>query len=781
MPRKKVIKKNPVGDSERFYGEQPITGSKLIKKPGRKRTLASVSKYPAIDDLYAMIDSLTQQQIQKYSDTESLPVIVRDLLFEFAEDWSNMDRDHTNYLSQVPDGYDKFEAAVIGDLLYWMITGANEKSKLRIGNEVSDLSWNKEIEKMCPNFLKKLEKFRGLNIHDLPGLHIRILNNLPVNSYNRYTIAQITLDDPQIGEQVFPSPEPMEDSEIDAIQALKRLVADGNLKKFSIALSQSSKSTIQTTGAGVGAHIFQAFELAKNAVDAFDKGDVASARRLLDAIQNEYDMDLNTFQTGLKDMFVVTASALTFEKGTSSGRNNRNQGGGGGDKAKVTLKGGPEPLLVSLDTSMPPTRKGWPKNNMHELMKIANQANTTIDAGNNLKFSKNEDTRGTAGLTAVKVGDANVLTTSWLPIFYTAITGEEPERQTDIMSKFPDQKSVSLRFIIHANLAVGIGNDFLVPKGTLTVTMRRQPKKTWRTSVQETGKFFFAPIDFFVEDLGRAKFHTDAFTEASLSETVEAATEVGDDDIRELSQTGRGKVKKNPKGAIGKAVAIDIVPRSQINVKTLTEKHPSLKYLKKVVREEGLESLYDNYGKGQVPSPKSKAGTYRWRNKTYKSKAELQAALDKKGNQVDKGHPKMQILYAKRKDNGNLVPHRIILPRILVRHDKSTNKIVANKGSKATAQVRKLLKRIEKDFGSVNFVKDLTVRGSYDPDVKSKQVLYNRGVAKQFQSEGHPPGMKDASNLFVSQVQLNGGLVYDARLAGGKRLGPVALRWGAKQ
>ena len=783
MPRKKVIKKNPVGDSERFYGEQPITGSKLIKKPGRKRTLASVSKYPAIDDLYAMIDSLTQQQIQKYSDTESLPVIVRDLLFEFAEDWSNMDRDHSNYLSQVPDGYDKFEAAVIGDLLYWMITGANEKSKLRIGNEVSDLSWNKEIEKMCPNFLKKLEKFRGLDIHDLPGLHIRILNNLPVNSYNRYTIAQITLDDPQIGEQVFPSPEPMEDSEIDAIQALKRLVADGNLKKFSIALSQSSKSTIQTTGAGVGAHIFQAFELAKNAVDAFDKGDVASARRLLDAIQNEYDMDLNTFQTGLKDMFVVTASALTFEKGTSSGRNNRNQGGGGGDKAKVTLKGGPEPLLVSLDTSMPPTRKGWPKNNMHELMKIANQANTKIKKNSGeIAFEKTENTRGTAGLTAVKVGDNNVLTTSWIPIFYTAITGEEPETQKAIMNRFPKQKSVSLRFIIHANLAVGIGNDFLVPKGTLTVTMRRQPgKPDWKQSVQETGNFFFAPIDFFVEDLGRAKFHTDAFTEASLSETVEAATEVGDDDIRELSQTGRGKVKKNPRGAIGKAVAIDIVPRSQINVKTLTEKHPSLKYLKKVVREEGLESLYDNYGKGQVPSPKSKAGTYRWRNKTYKSKAELQAALDKKGNQVDKGHPKMQILYAKRKDNGNLVPHRIILPRILVRHDKSTNKIVANKGSKATAQVRKLLKRIEKDFGSVNFVKDLTVRGSYDPNVKSKQVLYNRGVAKQFQSEGHPPGMKDASNLFVSQVQLNGGLVYDARLPGGKRLGPVALRWGAKQ
>ena len=376
MPRKKVIKKNPIGDSERFYGKQPMVGSNLLKKPGRMRTLASVSKYPVIDDLYAMIDSLTQAQIQSYSDTEKLPVIVRDLLFEFAEDWSNMDRDHTNYLSQVPKGYDKFEAAVIGDLLYWMITGANEKSKLRIGNEVSDLSWNKEMEKMCPNFTKKMEKFRGLDIHDLPGLHIRILNNLPINTYNRYTIAQVTIDDPQIGEQVFPSPEPMEDSEIDAIQALKRLVADGNLKKFSIALSQSSKSRLKVSGGGIGAHIFQAFELAKNAVDAFDKGDVASARKLLDAIQNEYDMDLNTFQTGLKDMFVVTGSALTFLKGQGGGQASRaganRRGGGGGNQAKVSLKGSPEPLLVSLDTSMPPVRAGWKKNNMHELMKMAN-------------------------------------------------------------------------------------------------------------------------------------------------------------------------------------------------------------------------------------------------------------------------------------------------------------------------------------------------------------------------------------------------------------------------
>ena len=51
MPRKKVIKKNPVGDSERFYEKQDTFKPKFLKKPGREKTLATVSKYPVIDDL----------------------------------------------------------------------------------------------------------------------------------------------------------------------------------------------------------------------------------------------------------------------------------------------------------------------------------------------------------------------------------------------------------------------------------------------------------------------------------------------------------------------------------------------------------------------------------------------------------------------------------------------------------------------------------------------------------------------------------------------------------
>ena len=154
---------------------------------------------------------------------------------------------------------------------------------------------------------------------------------------------------------------------------------------------------------------------------------------------------------------------------------------------------------------------------------------------------------------------------------------------------------------------------------------------------------------------------------------------------------------------------------------------------------------------------------------------------------MDKGHPKMQILYARRKDNGNLVPHRIILPRIMARHDLSTGRLVANKGSKAAALTRRLLKRIEKDFGPIMFQRDLADVGGFnvvkskDSRGKVKSLNYNRGIAKLFEAEGHDPGVEGASRLHVSQIALNGVMHYEARLPGGKRMGPVALRWGIAQ
>ena len=815
MSRRKPVKKNPVGDSERYYGkskDKGILGKSVFgKDDARFGTAPTVSKYPALADIYSMINSLTKKQIQNYSNVTELPVLVRDLLFEFAEDWSNLDRDHTNYLSQVPEGYSKFDASLIGDFLYWMITGANERSKVKSGSRIADHHWPSKTKEYCPDFATRLETMPGLTIHDLPGLHIRLLNNLPINSYNRYTIAQVTLDDPQIGEQVFPSPSPLSAEEHEAIITLKRLVESGDMRKFSVALTQSTKKQLsQITGSGgVGNHIFRAFEMAKASVDAYTQGDVNLARKHLHVIQDEFKMNLSAFQTGLKDMFVLTASAFQT--------NNK-------------IKGKPEPLLVSLDTSMPPMRTGWKSSNMHSAMKVANQTDIeVISMGQEKNYKmqrKKGSARGTLGLTSVLAGGQNILTTNWLGIFAAALSGVSPDSKdyfpdTDgkerlkILNDWPNgQDSISIRFVIHANLAVGIGEDYLVPKGLLTVTARKgQGNDNWFSAMQpfggkaqgggndkrnrdnkkqQAGKPIIQPIiDLFVEDLGRAKKYSDAFTTETTSAGLEILGEESDEVVEtvfneELGGASRGKVKSNPSGALGKAVAIDVVPRSQIEVKTITEKHPNMQYLKRLRDEEDLKELYTHYGKGQPPVRIS-GGKYRWKGKIYGSKKQVAEAVNKSGNQIDKGHPKMQVLYARRKDNGNLVPHRIILPRIMVRHDLKSNKIVANKGAKATAATRRLLKRMEKDFGKITFKKDLTDTGGFDV-VKGKDSRgrnktrnYNRGVAKQFEVKGHDSGTPKAGKLFVTQVSLNGTMYYDARMEGGRRLGPVALRWEAKQ
>ena len=131
-------------------------------------------------------------------------------------------------------------------------------------------------------------------------------------------------------------------------------------------------------------------------------------------------MNLSAFQTGLKDMFVLTASAF---------------------QANNKIKGKPEPLLVSLDTSMPPMRTGWKSSNMHSAMKAANQTDIeVISMGGDKKNYKMERKKGTArgtlGLTSVLAGGQNILTTNWLGIFAAALSGISP----DSKDYFPDGK-----------------------------------------------------------------------------------------------------------------------------------------------------------------------------------------------------------------------------------------------------------------------------------------------------------------------------------------------------
>ena len=798
MGRRKRVRPNPVGDSERFYQSTSKIGQtvgdtkkgraqklSLRSDDGRKGTLPTVSKYPDLIDIYAMINSLTKAQIESYAKPATYDVLSRDLLFGFAEDWGELNRDHAGYLSQVPEGYDSFTAAIVGDLLYWMITGVNERSKLKAGSELRDAEpWPQEIKNQCPDFSKRLSTTRGLTIHDLRGLQLRILNNLPINSYNRYTMAQMTQDDPELAEQIYPNIDPLTADEHQTVITLRTLVESGNIEKFSVALSQTAG---QKFGSTTGTMTFEAFEMAKQAIDAYNRGEIEQTRMRLEALQNEYGMNLTAFQSGLKDMFVLTASSIHL---TQQGQN-----------AKFSVKGSTAPLLVSLDTSMPP-KGGWKRSDMHAAMKAANQTNIKLIASNDKKISiqalpVNEKKEGTLGLTPVQVTnpDLTIMTTNWTGIFEAAISGrdltnpnEVEKLRTKVELDWPDEESIAIRFVIHANLAEGIGDDYLVPKGLLTVVARQSnDNETWKAGSFKLGKratkpnLYLPEIDIFVQDLGRAGDLADAITLQSIDSKLDKEIVFGEG-LQELSvSTARRGAKRSghSAGITKKAIAIDLVPRTQINVRSITEKPKTqgldFAYLKKIRDEEKLQELYKHYATGQ--EPKKTKGGYRWRGKVYPSKKQAAEAVGKKGTQVDKGNPKMQILYAKRKDNGNLVPHRLILPRIMVRHDLDSGRLSANKSSKHSAATKRLLKRLEKDFGPLIFKKGLSDAGGYDIVKKAggKTLNYNRGVGKIFSTTGLN---YEGTKLYVTQVALNGAMHYSGRLPGGGRIGPMKM--GAK-
>ena len=805
MARRKRVISNPVGDRERYYQQVSPLGGKaggrtkslkdLLRKDGKRaNTTASVSKYPDILDIYAMINSLTLEQIKRYSRTSAYDVLSRDLLFHFAEDWGELNRDHSGYLSQVPEGYSKLAASLIGDLLYWMITGVNERSIIKTEEDIRDtLPWSQEISINCPDFAKRMKSIQGLSIHDLRGLQIRILNNLPINSYNRYTIAQATQDDPELAEQFFPKTEPLDFDEHQTLTTLIALVDEGDIEKFSVALAQSSESKL--TGA-TAAMTFEAFEMAKQAVDAYKRGETEQTRMRLSTLVNEYGMNLNTFQSGLKDMFVLTASTPTPAPGGG-----KNQKG-----AKVAMKGSPSPLLVSLDTSMSP-KGGWPSGDMHAIMKFANQHSVRfkkVDKGKVRMQGEdraNVKNKGTLGLRAITVrgGDKQsipALTTNWTGIFEAALNGRDyrEEKNVDDLAsgidlEWPNEESISIRFIIHADLSQGIGDDYLVPKARLTVVARQAVNDTFKAGNfklnnygSDNDPFYLPVIDLFVEDLGRATGIADAFTKASREAALEAGLdeEEADESLGEILEeslsvsTARRSVKGSQKKAIGNAIAIDLVPKSQIEMKSITEFHPRMKYLKKVRDKHNLKEMYKHYATGQLPT-RAKGGKYRWRGKLYNSKKQVQAAVSKDGTQVDKGHQSMSILYARRKDNGNLVPHRIILPKIMVKF--SDGRMTANKGSKHSAQVAKLLKQIEADFGKIDFMKNLNDAGGQsvkgkDKRGKPKEYNYNRGVGKLFKAKGL---QREGIGLYVSQIALNGVMHYEGRAQGGSRVGPFAF------
>jgi len=210
-----------------------------------------------------------------------------------------------------------------------------------------------------------------------------------------------------------------------------------------------------------------------------------------------------------------------------------------------------------------------------------------------------------------------------------------------------------------------------------------------------------------------------------------------------------------------------------------------------------LKALWNEYAKGDNPKPVFTDGiitAIKWRGKNYKfSQAELKggkntnktrrkvfpASLVKtmggKGTYADYkgGQANMRMIYAKRIDNGRMVPFRINIPKILLR--KRGNKVIPKDGGHKKG-VKILLDTIETNFGTIDLDARFETSGGYDTykkdretgefltDKKGNKILrvpVDRGIHLLYQASGLDTEGAYSTNAYPAYSR-GGKIVYRA-------------------
>lgn len=98
-----------------------------------------------------------------------------------------------------------------------------------------------------------------------------------------------------------------------------------------------------------------------------------------------------------------------------------------------------------------------------------------------------------------------------------------------------------------------------------------------------------------------------------------------------------------------------------------------------------------------------------------------------------KGKVRMELLLARHKESGSLVPFRLYVPAALFRHDKDT--LIPRSGSGDTKGAKQLLSLIEQSFGEIQFHKNMGKGGLNLTPGKATGAI-DEGVAKVFKTGG---------------------------------------------
>ncbi len=750
------------------------------------------SRYPRIEDMVDVINKMTVTQMRDATEISKIPLHARQSLMVFLRDWRLEDPSHERFMKFIPTGFPQQEALMMADLLSFAMVEGEERKKTGKDRYIVWKRWQDELQP----FYKKLPK--DLSITDLVGIHCTLLNMLPQKNYSQYTITQLFAEDETmlsslVGEKIKISP-----LEFEALTMLTRMVEKGAIDQFKLAMTKGSTGSLiemaRRKGVDIGSMVLDAFKIAQQAAQYFQTGDFKMAVDKMDMLYSNYEVGANSFAEGLNQMFVATMSAINSVSDNS-----------------IKLKGISSPVLMSLDLSFAP--QGFPagigfkpepvkvSNRVREAASARAKSNQAGKDGPKGKYTGTPGSAGTYGLRAVAAkapgNQEPVITTDWYALFaaFVADTGKfDDGQQYDKIFGSSSNNRPILRFVVHGFLEEGMTD--LLPKGLLTVAIQDMGNKSDKGNgaVFGFGKSLIPKIevDLVFQDFdpeGAKEFRKTiptiremvGETDSDLQSTFEDL-DIGVDARR------RGRKKSSKKRVTqGQLIAIDLTPSTQVRLSKAVDRADYFKQLNK--EDSDFKALWNKYGRGNKPLKKK--GVWHWRGKTYeqtkadkakdpsnkKPPTSLRNAIAKEGTYADykSGMSNMRLIYAPRKDNGNMVPFRLVMPKIMVRQEG--DRLVAKSGSADTKKVKKLLDRLEADFGTLKFkLKPLAV-GGYDRyrsfkkagDKQDPVTRVDRGVFKIFQAQGLETGSdRFSTNAHPSGVRPNGNIIYSAMTRSGQ-------------
>ena len=742
----------------------------------------SPDNYVRLDDVVKMVNNLSRAELEDLTGSSSVDVITRVHLTQYLKDWLVLDNDLGDYMRNIPEGYPRDEALMLGDLLVFMMLGGD---KVPFGKEYErpyitladggvlpiENRWSELLSKM------RSKMPEGKSLSDMVGVHAMVLYSLPQKKYHRYNIEKIFKDDPSIVASFFGEENTrMSPGDYETLNNLRSIVQRGAIEQFRLALSKGTPGLAALSGEGsFGQILMDAFRIAESAVSYFEKGDFSNAVERLKQLQEDYELGQGAFASNLNNMFVATISTLVPNATP--------------DAQRPSLKGNPQPVLMSLDTQFTP-EKG--PTNMNNAARGAAAVANSLQLWKNKKFAivpgeiKKNPSAGTNGQKVLMqsekvsnkmVANGNALvTTDWCAIFSGAYAyGKNLLRggpNTDTMNTgynamFADERRPILKFLVHGSFDQGLQN--LLPTGILTVSLTKT-NVNYGLQTDNTTAMGGCIVDLLYESFS-----------ADDDMAEEIANIAGDDEEEEefdMNDMDAGRpARKRPskkKPSMGQMIAIDLVPKTQVQLPTAENKVSWFKNKAKEDESGMLKSLWNEFARGAPALEKrfdqaSKRKKWFYKGKFFATKEEAVESYKKSASKLTsadkkKGMSNMTMIYAKRKDNGELVPFRMFLPKILVR--RRADKLLPKKGGYYD-HVKLLLDTIEADFGTINFKRVQEGAGGFDVDKGRKKVSIDRGVHLVFETEGLDAGKTYSTNARPSRMRKDGSIIYQAMVPTG--------------